>query len=525
MTHHTAPTIDHRQGGIAILDYGSQYTQLLARRIREQGVYTTLHPWDADEEVVRELNPKGVILSGGPNSVYDPDAPTLPNWLVKSQMPVLGVCYGMQIITHALGGMVKPAQEREYGKASFMHDLELDARIFHDLPEESQVWMSHGDRIEQAPKGFISLGHSEHSPLAAIGHPELQFYGVQFHPEVTHTEFGVTILKNFALEICRCEPQWTSEAFIEQSIEQIRAQVGSGNVILGLSGGVDSMVTATLLDRAIGDQLTCIFVDNGLLRHGEPEAVVRIFHQHNKSELIAIDARDRFLKALQNVTEPERKRKVIGELFVRIFEEAAGDVGDAKFLAQGTIYPDVIESAAKERPNAHVIKTHHNVGGLPEDMELELVEPLRYLFKDEVRRIGLELGLPKSQVYRQPFPGPGLAIRCLGEVTEERLARLRKADLIFRQALTQYDLLYETSQCYAALLPVRSVGVMGDQRTYGETIVLRAVVTEDFMTAEWAKLPYELLAEVSSKIVNQVEGVNRVVYDITSKPPATIEWE
>ena len=525
MTQHTATTIDHRQEGIAILDYGSQYTQLLARRIREQGVYTTLHPWDADEESVRELNPKGVVLSGGPNSVYDDNAPKLPNWLVKSQIPVLGVCYGMQIITHALGGTVKPAQEREYGKATFQQHVSLNSRIFRDLPEESQVWMSHGDRIEQAPKGFVALGHSDHSPLAAIGHPELQFYGVQFHPEVTHTEFGVTILKNFALDICKCEPQWTSTAFIEQAVAQIKTQVGTGNVILGLSGGVDSMVTATLLDRAIGDQLTCIFVDNGLLRQGEPEAVVRVFHQHNKSELITIDAQDRFLKALQNVTEPERKRKIIGELFVRIFEEAASQVGDAKFLAQGTIYPDVIESAAAERPNAHVIKTHHNVGGLPEDMELELVEPLRYLFKDEVRRIGLELGLPKAQVYRQPFPGPGLAIRCLGEVTPERLAQLRKADLIFRQTLSQYDLLYETSQCYAALLPVRSVGVMGDQRTYGETIVLRAVVTEDFMTAEWARLPYELLAEASSKIVNQVEGVNRVVYDITGKPPATIEWE
>jgi GMP synthase (glutamine-hydrolysing) len=516
---------DNRRGGIAILDYGSQYTQLIARRIREQYVYAALYPWDADEHDILDLDPRGIVLSGGPNSVYDDGAPTLPNWVLHSGLPVLGVCYGMQLLTHVLGGEVSPADEREYGHATFHHFEYFEPKLFADLPQDLEVWMSHGDRIDKAPAGFISLGESEHSPLAAIGHTNLQLYGVQFHPEVTHTPRGTTILRNFVFRICNCEPRWTPESLIEQTISDIREQVGDGRVILGLSGGVDSMVAARLLNEAIGDQLTAIFIDNGLMRHNEPENVVRIFHKHNQAELIPIDASDRFLKALSNVTEPERKRKVIGELFVRIFEETAAATGGAQFLAQGTIYPDVIESGGKERPNAHVIKTHHNVGGLPDDMTLELVEPLRYLFKDEVRRVGLELGLPESQVWRQPFPGPGLAIRCLGEVTAERLERLRKADYIFRQVLRQNELLRDTAQCYAALLPVNTVGVQGDQRTYAEAVALRAVVTDDFMTAEWARLPYEVLAEASSKIVNQVSGVNRVVYDITTKPPATIEWE
>jgi GMP synthase (glutamine-hydrolysing) len=516
---------DNRRDGIAILDYGSQYTQLIARRIREQNVYAALYPWDADEDDILELAPQGIVLSGGPNSVYDDGAPTLPNWVLHSGLPILGVCYGMQLLTHTLGGEVHPATDREYGNATFHQFEDLGASLFAGLPPDLDVWMSHGDRIEKAPAGFVSLGESDNSPLAAIGHADLQIYGVQFHPEVTHTRHGTDILRNFVLHICNCEPHWTAEAFIEQAIRDIQERVGRRRVILGLSGGVDSMVTAKLLNEAVGDQLTAIFIDNGLMRHNEPENVVRTFHKHNQAELITVDASDRFLNALANVTEPERKRKIIGELFVRVFEETAAATGGAEFLAQGTIYPDVIESAGKERPNAHIIKTHHNVGGLPEDMALELIEPLRYLFKDEVRRVGLQLGLPESQVWRQPFPGPGLAIRCLGEVTPERLERLRKADYIFRQILEQHELLRETAQCYAGLLPVRTVGVMGDQRTYAEVVVLRAVVTEDFMTAEWARLPYDVLAEASSKIVNQVAGVNRVVYDITTKPPATIEWE
>jgi GMP synthase (glutamine-hydrolysing) len=513
-----------RLGGIAILDYGSQYTQLIARRIRDAGFYATLYPWDMPESTVRELDPQGIILSGGPNSVYDNGAPTLPAWVLKSNLPVLGICYGMQLLTHALGGQVSPAQHREYGHAILNLTPETNP-LLDNLPSHFDVWMSHGDRIESAPIGFVPLANSTNSPYAAIGDISHQRYGVQFHPEVVHTSHGQDILHNFVSNICHCTHKWTSEAFIDQAIQAIRHQVGDGHVVLGLSGGVDSLVAATLIHRAIGDQLTCIFVNNGLMRHQEPEQVIASAQSTIGANLIAIDATEQFLDSLDGITDPEEKRKIIGTEFVRIFETEAAKIPDVRFLGQGTIYPDVIESAAQERPNARVIKTHHNVGGLPEDMTLQLVEPLRYLFKDEVRRVGLELGLPEALIWRQPFPGPGLAIRCLGAITFERLETLRHADKIFRDALNAHDLMRETSQSYAALLPVKSVGVMGDQRTYAETAVLRAVTTDDFMTADWARLPYDLLAQVSNQIVNEVQGINRVVYDISTKPPATIEWE
>ncbi len=457
-------------GGIAVLDYGSQYSQLIARRVREQGVYAELFPWDADPAEVMALEPRGLILSGGPNSVYDVNAPTLPGYVLASGLPVLGICYGMQLLTHALGGTVAGAQAREYGPASVQLGPSL---LFQNLPETIDVWMSHGDRIDALPAGWHSLAHSTNSPYAAMGDEGHCYYGVQFHPEVSHTPLGAFILRNFVLNMCGCEPRWTAASIIDESIKTVRAMVGDGRVVLGLSGGVDSAVAAALIHKAI-----------------------------------------------------ERKRKIIGELFVRTFEAEARKLGQIDFLAQGTIYPDVIESAAKERPGAHRIKTHHNVGGLPEDMKFRLVEPLRYLFKDEVRRVGTELGLPDEIVWRQPFPGPGLAVRCLGSITWERLERLRNADAIVLDELQQAGLMRgDTAQAFAVLLPVRSVGVMGDARTYQETIAIRAVTTDDFMTADWARLPYDVLARISNRIVNEVQGINRVVYDISSKPPATIEWE
>ncbi|GAB4474655.1 MAG: glutamine-hydrolyzing GMP synthase [Anaerolineae bacterium] len=509
---------------IVVLDYGSQTTQLIARRLREGGVYAEIFRWDAPAHEVLALQPRGIILSGGPASVYEPGAPTLPRYVLDSGLPVLGICYGMQLLTHALGGRVAAAQQREYGPASL--DLSGDVPLWAGLPPTLEVWMSHGDRIEQAPPGFIPVGRSGSSPIAAMGDTTRQYYGVQFHPEVSHTPRGAAILSNFATQVCGCRSDWTPGVFIEEAVERIRSQVGQGRVLLGLSGGIDSAVAAALIHRAIGDRLTSVFIDHGLLRRGEAQQVIDAFGMVLGLNLIPVNAVEEFLEALQGVTEPEEKRRRIGEQFVRVFEREAARLGHFDFLAQGTIYPDVIESAAPDRPAAHRIKTHHNVGGLPDDMTFKLVEPLRYLFKDEVRRVGIDLGLPDEMVWRQPFPGPGLAIRCLGEVTWERLERLRAADAIFVEELRAAGMLKgDTAQAFAVLLPVRSVGVQGDGRTYGETVVLRAVTTDDFMTADWARLPADLLAHVSVRITNEVQGVNRVVYDITSKPPGTIEWE
>lgn len=515
---------------IAILDFGSQYAQLIARRVREVQVYCELFPWDAPAERVHMPNLKGFILSGGPASVYEPNAPQIPHYVIASGLPVLGICYGMQALTYALGGRVAPSKEREYGPA------QVEVLIPNPLlpPGKQPVWMSHGDRIESMPAGFTILARSENSPIAAMGDLQRNYYGVQFHPEVHHTPGGFEILRRFAAEICAAKPEWTPQSIISESIARIQAQVGDERVLAAVSGGVDSSVATALVHRAVGDQLIAVFVDTGLLRQGESEQVLTTFRDHLGLELTAIDARKEFLQALRHITDPEEKRRIIGECFIRIFEEQARRVGMPRFLVQGTIYPDVVESSAPDRSKAQRIKTHHNVGGLPERLPFQLLEPLRYLFKDEVRMVGEALGLPPGLVWRQPFPGPGLAVRCLGEVTPERLERLRAADAILTSELEAAGLLrmdYRqgqtsgTAQAFAVLLPIRSVGVMGDQRTYQETIVLRAVTTEDFMTADWARLPYDLLARIANRIVNEVPGVNRVVYDITSKPPATIEWE
>ncbi len=511
---------------IAVIDFGSQYSQLIARRVREAHVYCELFPWSVSQEKVLALEPKGFILSGGPASIYDTDAPTIPPYVFESRLPVLGICYGMQALTDALGGQVAASINREYGPAEVeaIHPNPL-------LPEGKRlVWMSHGDRIEKSPAGFITLAHSPNSPLAAIGDFEKRYFGLQFHPEVHHTQGGADILRRFAIEVCDARPEWTPESIISETIQRIRSQVSDGNVISAFSGGVDSSVATTLVHRAVGDQLVAVFVNNGLLRQGEAPQVVRAFQDAMGLELITVDAVDDFLNGLQGVIEPEQKRLIIGEKFIRIFEAQARQLGMPPFLVQGTIYPDVVESSAPDRAQAARIKSHHNVGGLPDTMNFELVEPLRYLFKDEVRHVGEALGLPRELVWRQPFPGPGLAVRCLGEITSERLEKLRHADAIFTGELATAGLLsmYEgegTAQAFAVLLPVRSVGVMGDNRTYQEAIALRAVTTDDFMTADWARLPHELLARIANRIVNEVAGVNRVVYDITSKPPATIEWE
>jgi len=510
---------------IAVIDFGSQYAQLITRRVREAHVYCELFPWNAAKDKVLALKPKGYILSGGPASVYDPEAPAIPPYILESQLPILGICYGMQALTVALGGRVAASTKREYGPA------EVDTIQSNPLLPEGKilVWMSHGDRIEQSPDGFVALAHSTNSPLAAIGDLKKHYYGVQFHPEVRHTQGGNEILHRFAVEICSARPQWTAESIIAEAVRRIQSQVGTERVLSAVSGGVDSSVATTLVHRAVGDQLVAVFVNNGLLRMGESAQVVKAFQETMGAELIAVDAVDDFMSALQGIIDPELKRRIIGEKFIRIFEAQARQLGMPHFLVQGTIYPDVVESSAPDRNQAARIKSHHNVGGLPDNMHFELVEPLRYLFKDEVRRVGETLGLPHELIWRQPFPGPGLAVRCLGEVSLERLERLRLADAIFTSELASGGLLSMdlegTAQAFAVLLPVRSVGVMGDNRTYQETIALRAVTTDDFMTADWARLPHELLARIANRIVNEVAGVNRVVYDITSKPPATIEWE
>lgn len=508
---------------IAILDFGSQYAQIIARRVREAQVYCELFAWDAPMEKVLAIQPKGFILSGGPRSAYEEGAPYIQDFVFKTGLPILGICYGMQALTHALGGQVDPSARREYGYAEIeptIHGTMLDAI--------SKVWMSHGDRITKLPEGFIALARSGNSPFAAMGDMKRKYFGVQFHPEVHHTPNGEKLLKHFVIDICSVKPNWNPASIIEDSITRIRRQVGAERVLVAVSGGVDSSVAAALVHKAVGDQLMAVFVDTGLLRKDEGQQVALAFRKHLGAELLTVEASDEFLSALAGVTEPEEKRRIVGERFIRVFERQAKQLGQPRFLVQGTIYPDVVESSAPDRNKAERIKTHHNVGGLPADIQFELVEPLRYLFKDEVRAVGEALGLPESLVWRQPFPGPGLTVRCLGEVTRERVARLRAADAILLEELSKAGFLgkkAQTSQAFMVLLPVRSVGVMGDQRTYQETAALRAVTTADFMTADWARLPHDLLAKISNRIVNEVDGINRVVYDITSKPPATIEWE
>ncbi len=514
---------DLKQGGIAVIDFGSQYTRLIARRIRELGVYSEVFAHDSGAERITRHEPAGYILSGGPSSVYEAGAPQLPRFLLESPLPILGICYGMQLLTAALGGRVSASNEREYGPATIKHDAA--SPLFADLPSESPVWMSHGDRIDALAPGFQALASTDNSPYAAIGDATAGRYGVQFHPEVLHSRDGLAILGNFLFRICRCQPKWTAAAFISDAVGKIQAQVGEERVLLALSGGVDSAVAGALIHRAIGERLVCIFVDHGMLRQNEAQEVVEVFRREQGMNLIAVNAVERFLSALKGVTEPEDKRKLIGRLFVEVFNEEASKLAGIRYLAQGTIYPDVIESAA-DSASATTIKSHHNVGGLPPDLQFDLVEPLRDCFKDEVRRIGESLGLPEHIVWRQPFPGPGLAIRCLGHLSWARLEKLRAADAIFTGELAAAGLLRDgTSQSFAVLLPVKSVGVQGDKRSYEEVVVLRSVTTDDFMTADWVRLPPDLLARVSARIVNEVAGINRVTYDVTSKPPATIEWE
>ena len=516
-------TRETQSEAIVIVDFGSQYSRLIARRVRECNVYCELVPHTASWESIAALNPKGIILSGGPASVYEADAPLAPAWVYQQGLPTLGICYGMQVLTHQLGGTVANVTSREYGHA-VLRQNRTDHPLFADLPQEIPVWMSHGDRIEELPPGFETLAYTENSPIAAMGNDGM--VGVQFHPEVVNTPQGREILSNFLYKVCGCKGIWTPENFVEASIQRIREQVGDGRVVCALSGGVDSAVVATLIHRAVGDQLTCIFVNNGLLRREEPERVLSTFRRNLKMNLVYVDAQERFLCRLEGIIDPEEKRRVIGEEFIRVFEdEVAERLRDVNFLAQGTLYPDVIESQTPENKAANKIKTHHNVGGLPATMTLKLVEPLRYLFKDEVREAGLSLGLPDEMVFRQPFPGPGLAIRILGEVTQERLDILRGCDWVVMDEIKVANLYHQLWQSFAVLTNARSVGVMGDYRTYSYVVAIRAVTSEDAMTADWARLPYEVLSRISNRIINEVPMVNRVVYDITSKPPGTIEWE
>ncbi len=509
---------------ILILDFGSQYTQLIARRVREAKVYCEIHPFNMALDAILAFSPKGIILSGGPASIYDEGAPFADAGIFEIGVPVLGICYGMQFLTRLRGGEVALSGDREYGNATMT--ISDDKDLFHgfEKADEWTVWMSHGDRIERMPDGYQVLASSKNSPVAAMVDPSRRFFGVQFHPEVAHTPEGPKILANFLFRICGCDPSWTMASFVKRTVENLRKELGDERVICGLSGGVDSSVTAVLLNEAIGNHLSCILVDNGLLRKDEARKVVEIFQEYYGIDLHLVDASDHFLDCLKGVTDPEEKRKIIGREFIHIFERKAAELGSARYLAQGTLYPDVIESVSFKGPSA-TIKSHHNVGGLPEVMKLKLVEPLRELFKDEVREVGIELGLPRELVMRQPFPGPGLAIRILGQVTVERLAILRAADVIVLDEIKMAGLYEKVWQSFAVLLPVRTVGVMGDERTYENVIAVRVVDSLDAMTADWSKIPYEVMGRISNRIINSVKGVNRVVYDISSKPPGTIEWE
>jgi len=509
---------------ILILDFGSQYTQLIARRVREAQVYCEIHPFSLKLEKIKAFDPKGIILSGGPSSIYDKGAPMPDKEVLSLGVPVLGICYGMQYMTYILKGMVAKAAEREYGNAYLA--IGETRTLFHGFNRRKQeiVWMSHGDRIDEMPQGFKVLASSKNSPVASMADPSRKLFGVQFHPEVAHTPNGRRILKNFLFRVCGCEPLWTMSSFAERTVTDLRERIGKEGVICGVSGGVDSTITAVLLHKAIGAQLTCIFVDNGLLRRGEVQEVMELFRDLYHVKIHRVDASEHFLRKLEGVTDPEQKRKIIGREFIAVFEKKAKELGSARYLAQGTLYPDVIESVSFKGPSA-TIKSHHNVGGLPEFMKLELVEPLRELFKDEGRQVGMELGLPREIVMRQPFPGPGLAVRILGEITPERLEVLRSADAILLEEIRRADLYEKVWQAFAVLLPVKTVGVMGDERTYENVVALRIVDSLDAMTADWTRVPYEILARISNRIINSVRGVNRVVYDISSKPPSTIEWE
>ncbi|MBN18018.1 MAG: glutamine-hydrolyzing GMP synthase [Chloroflexi bacterium] len=505
------------------MDFGSQYSQLIARRVRENNVYCEIIAHDSSIDVIKKLEIKGIILSGGPASVYSNNAPIAPLWVYEIGVPILGICYGMQVMVHQLGGNVNPSSKKEFGHSelnisNYKHDL------FNGLDLKIQAWMSHGDRITKLPEGFEKLAFTDNSPIAAIG-DSINRIGLQFHPEVSHTPLGNKIISNFLYNICHCKGNWTPENFVLNSVDLIKKQIGNGNVICALSGGVDSLVTASLIHKAIGDQLTCIFVNNGLMRKEEPERILETFNKNMNINLIYKDASELFLEKLKSVIDPEEKRKVIGKEFIRVFELESSNLGEVDFLAQGTLYPDVIESKTGESEISAKIKTHHNVGGLPDNMKLDLVEPLRYLFKDEVRKVGLELGLPEEMVFRQPFPGPGLAIRTLGEVTKEKLDILRASDWIVMDEIKSNGLYRDLWQSFAVLTDTHTVGVSGDFRTYGYLIAIRAVTSKDAMTADWARLPYDVLSKISNRIANEVKDVNRIVYDITSKPPGTIEWE